>query len=170
MGASKLELMHDHIRAIHRALTGNDLPPPPLPPEPLVAPSIDEVVRAFAELETLARSLPYVAERVPPFCFTPPLDLLGTEREMIIELGVPGVERGGVEVDLQGERLMVWGARSIDVPFDGCVYFHAELPRGLFRREVRLPGPGSGRPRVEVENGIVRVRVAKPAKSSLPQA
>jgi HSP20 family protein len=170
MRGSRLELMHDHVRAIHRAITGSDPPEPALLAEGASVPSIEQVGRDFAELEALARSLPFIAERVSPFSFAPPFDLIGTERELIVELGVPGIDREGVEVDLDGDRLIVWGARSIAMPLDGRVYFHAELPRGPFRREIRLPVVASGRPRVEVENGIVRVRVAKPAKTSLPQA
>jgi HSP20 family molecular chaperone IbpA len=169
MAATRLELMHDHIRAIHRAITGSDPPERPVPDEPS-PPSLEQLARDFAELETLARALPFIAERVPPFSFAPPLDLIGTERETVVELGVPGIDRNGVEVELEGDRLIIWGARSIEMPFDGRIYFHAEMPRGPFRREVRLPYPVTGRPRVEVENGIVRVRISKPAKSPLPQA
>jgi len=184
MRVSHLELMHDHVRAIHRAVTGTDPPPSATatpttataktatatrPPEPI---TIDKLATDFAELETMARSLPFIAERVPPFSFSPPFDLIGTERELIVELGVPGVDREGVEATLDGDRLVITGARSITASLDGRIYLHAELPRGPFRREVVLPGVVGigGRARVEIDNGIVRVRVAKPSKTQLPQA
>jgi HSP20 family protein len=170
MRASRLELMHDHVRAIHRAITGSDPPQTAPPDEGGATRDLERVARDFAELEALARSLPIIAERVPPFSFAPPLDLISTERETIVELGVPGIDRTAIDVDLEEDRLTVFGARSIDMPLDGRIYLHAEMPRGPFRREVRLPAAGSGRPRVEVENGILRIRVAKAAKSSLPQA
>ena len=171
MRPSNLELMHDHVRAIHRAVTGSDPPEPAPQAAGAVAVTVDKLAGDFAELEALARALPFVAERVPPFSFKPPFDLIGTEREWVIALGVPGVDRESVDATLDGERLTVSGARSISAALDGRVYVHAELPRGPFRREVRLPGlVAAGRARVEVDNGIVRVRVAKPAKTSLPQA
>lgn len=171
MRPSNLELMHDHVRAIHRAVTGSDPPPPSTPAAGATAPTVDQVAGDFAELEALARALPTVAERVPPFSFAPPFDLIGTERELVVELGVPGVDHESVDATLDGDRLIVSGARSISAALDGRIYLHAELPRGPFRREVRLPGlVAAGRARVEVDNGIVRVRVAKPSKSSLPQA
>ncbi len=169
MRASRIEMMHDHVRAIHRALTGGDPPAAPNA-EPGAAPTPETVTRQFAELEALARAIPRIAERVPPFSFAPPLDLIDTERDIIVELGVPGVERDDVEVELGEEALVVSGARSTGAALDGRIYLHAEMPRGPFRREVRLPSPTSGRPRVEVESGVVRVRLAKPSKSSLPQA
>ncbi len=171
MRPSTLELMHDHVRAIHRAITGNDPPAATAAASPSEPITIEKLAGDFAELEALARSLPFVAERVPPFSFAPPLDLIGTEREVIVELGVPGVDREGVEATLDGDRLVITGARSISAALDGRIYLHAELPRGPFRREVRLPGvAGAGRARVEVDNGLVRVRVAKTSKSPLPQA
>ena len=171
MRPSNLELMHDHVRAIHRSVTGRE-PPDPAPRKESTAPTFDDVARDFAALEAMARSIPNVAERVPPFSFAPPFDLIGTERELIVELGVPGVDPESVDATLDGDRLIVSGARSISAALDGRIYLHAELPRGPFRREVRLPGmaAAAGRARVEVDNGIVRVRVAKPSKTSLPQA
>jgi HSP20 family protein len=170
MRPSNLELMHDHVRAIHRAVTGSDPPEPRASATGTDAPTIERVTHGFAELEASARSLPFVAERVPPFSFAPPLDLIGTERELIVELGVPGVDHEGVEAVLDEDHLIITGARSISAALDGRIYLHAELPRGPFRRDVRLPGVVTGRPRIEIDNGIVRVRVAKPAKSPLPQA
>ncbi len=130
MRPSNLELMHDHVRAIHRAITGHD------PPQP----------------------------------DAPPFDVISTERELLVELGVPGVDRDAVDAVVDGERLVVTGARSPGMALDGRVYLHAELPRGPFRREIRLPAAVSGRPRVEVDNGIVRVRITRSSKSPLPQA
>ena len=110
MRPTSLELMHDHVRAIHRAVTGSDPPEPATPTAPTEPITADRVANDFAALEALARSLPFVAERVPPFSFAPPLDLIGTERELVIELGVPGVDREGVDATLEGMPL---GEKSV---------------------------------------------------------
>jgi HSP20 family molecular chaperone IbpA len=169
MRASRLELMHDHVRAIHRSVTGRE-PPDPRPRDESTAPTFDDVERDFAELEAMARSIPNVAERVPPFSFAPPLDVIGTERELQLELGVPGIERNDVEVEVIGGELIVAGARSAPATLDGRIYFHAEMPRGPFRRAVPLPESVSGAPRVEVENGIVRIKLARVTRAPLPRA
>jgi HSP20 family molecular chaperone IbpA len=170
MRASRIEMMHDHVRSIHRALTGGDPPAPAREDLPTETTTPEHVARKFAALEALARTIPQISERVPAFSFAPPFDLIDTEREVIVELGLPGVAREDVDVDLEGDTLVVSGARSTGVALDGRIYLRAEMPRGPFRREVRLPSSTSGRPRIEVDNGLVRVRVAKPSKSSLPQA
>jgi HSP20 family molecular chaperone IbpA len=166
MRAGRLELMRDHVRAIHRSVTGRELPDP-TDPEDLRAPGYDEVMRRFAALEAMARTTGF-AERVAPFSFTPPLDVMGTEREIVIELGVPGIERGDVEVEMAERDLTIQGARN--PTHDGKIYFHAEMARGPFRRVVRLPEPTSGAVRIETENGIVRIRLVRAARSPLPRA
>jgi HSP20 family molecular chaperone IbpA len=169
MRASKIELMNDHVRAIHRSVTGTE-PPEPSAPGEAGAPTFEEVSRRFAELEAFARASPLIAERVPPFSFAPPLDVIGTERELLLELGLPGVERGDLEVEVEGGELIVSGARSVKPTLDGRIYFHAEMPRGPFRRVVPLPESTSGAPRVEVENGIVRIKLSRATKSPMPRA
>ena len=166
----RLELMHDHVRSIYRTVTGAELPQSEGGDGMEGVPALEEVERRFADLEAITRSLPAVAERVPPFWFMPPLDVIGTERELVVEMGVPGVEPSGVDVELQRGELWVRGARAPQRPVEGQIYFHAEMPRGPFSRVVRLPEPVSGAPRIEVENGIVRIRLARATRSPLPRA
>jgi HSP20 family protein len=170
MQPKRIEMMHDHVRAIHRALTGSDPPEVELPEGEAPEIDRDSVNRRFGDLEAMARAIPQLAERVPPFSFSPPLDVIGGEREVILELGVPGIERGDVEVQLDGDTLTISGARSIHQALGGRIYFHAEIPRGPFRRTFRLPEPTTGAPRVEVENGVIRVRLAKAVKAERPRA
>jgi len=173
MHASTFELMRDHVRAIYRALTGGDLP------EGLggertetaeTAPSPEEVSSRFMQLDALARTLPQVAERVPPFSFAPPLDAYGNDREIVVEVGVPGIEPGDVSVTLHAGTLVVEGSRDIEGLVNGQTYYRAEIPRGPFRRVLTLPQRTLGEPRVEVERGLIRVRLARPPKVAAARA
>jgi HSP20 family molecular chaperone IbpA len=169
MRATTLEMMHDHVRSIHRAVTGDDPPEPQSANEPQL-PGAETVAQRFAELESIARSSPFITERVPPFSFAPPIDVIGTEREIIIELGVPGVEAADVDVVPQEGALLITGARSTSQALDGRIYYHTEMARGPFRRLVKLPEAVSGPPRIQVEHGVIRIRLARASKSPLPQA
>jgi HSP20 family molecular chaperone IbpA len=170
MHASTFELMHEHIRSIYRALTGADLPDSATD-APSAAPlSPDAVARRFADLDAAARTIARVAERVPPFSFAPPLDAIDTERELVIEVGVPGVEKHDVAVELHGGELTVDGSRPGEREVNGRTYLHAELPRGPFHRVVRLPYPVAGEARVEVTHGLIRVRLTKPVKAAPAKA
>jgi HSP20 family molecular chaperone IbpA len=169
--ASTAELMRDQIRAIYHAVTGSDLPEreaqggaAPTPPP------AEEVSRRFAELEAWSRQVPSVAERVPPFSFAPPLDAYREDRELIVELALPGVEKSDVEVQLSGDLLSVSGVRAGGAIGNGRTYFHAEIPRGPFRRVILLPHPVMGEPRVTVERGVVRIQLAKAPKAAPAKA
>jgi HSP20 family molecular chaperone IbpA len=169
MRTTKLELMHDHVRAIFRAVSGGELSDVATAAE-TGTPTFEEVASRFAELEAITRSIPTLAERVAPFSFRPPLDVFGTERELVVELGVSGVERNDVEVEVAEGELVVSGVRPDPASSSGRVWFHAELARGPFRRVVRLPGPTTGSPVVTVENGVIRIRLTRASKSPLPRA
>jgi HSP20 family molecular chaperone IbpA len=173
MHTTTLELMHDHVRAIYRVLTGSDLPEKAQEPEPAPtgeAPPLDLVAQRFADLEMVARTIPLVAERVPPFSFAPPLDAIGTDKELIIEIAISGIERRDVDVELSDGLLVISGSRAGELPVDGRIYYHAEIPRGPFRRVVRLPHAVTGAPRVDVEQGLVRVRLTKATPATRAKA
>jgi HSP20 family molecular chaperone IbpA len=168
MREATVAMMLDHVRAIHRAVTGAEPPDDVVHEDSGVAPTASAVAGRFAELESLVRSLPAIAERVPQFSFSPPADIIATEREIIVELGLPGVEARDVHAELRGGTLIVSGVCHRDRA--ARVWLRAELPCGPFRRALPLPLPVGGGPRVEVDRGVVRVRLAKRPKASLPQA
>ena len=162
MQRKPFELMRDHVRDIYHAVTGSEIPEPEQPAEgPSTEVSADAVLRLFADLEATARAIPTVSERVPPFSFAPPIDAIEDERELIIEVAVPGVERDDVEVALQDDLLVVSGARVSALATNGHWFRHAEIARGPFRRVVRLPPGIHGQPTVKVERGIIQVHVVK---------
>src|SRR4051812_19584212 len=113
MQSSTVDLMRDQVRAIFRALTGTELPAVETKHAPSETPiSAEEVARRFADLEALARSPPAVTERVPPFSFSPPIDVFEDDRGLLVEVAVPGADKDDVKVELDGERLNISGVRS----------------------------------------------------------
>ena len=125
-----IEVMRTQVRAIHRALTGNELPELEMATEPEAGEpqeSDDSIVRRFLELEAVMRTLPAVAERVPPFSFTPPLDVIAGDETVILELAIPGIARGDVAVEAVPGGLIVTGIRRDEHAAEGRT-FHAEIP------------------------------------------
>ena len=161
MQPSTIELMHDQVRAIYRAMTGEEMPEPEAPEEAELPPSVDEVARRFADLELLARQVPTVVSRVPPFSFEPALDIIGTYNHVLVEVAVPGIKRDDVTVICTGETVVVWGTRGGESAADGRCFHHAEIPRGPFHRVVPLPCSVTKEPRVDVERGLIRIRLDK---------
>jgi len=172
-----IESMRAQVRTIYRALTGRDLPEqevaqqaqastPAIPPE-------EELTRSFAELEALVRTAPALAEKVPPFSFTPALDVIGGDNECVIEVAVPGIERGDITVECSNGTLVVSGIRRPAAESGDRSYSHTEIPCGPFYRDLRLPFPVRGEPAVELDDGLLRVRVrsaAQETRGTLPDA
>jgi HSP20 family molecular chaperone IbpA len=171
MQRQTFELMFDQVRATFRALTGGELPEAaPRASWPPGADGVGEVLRAFAELEAWVRLSGALAERVPPFAFTPAADVYEWDKELVIELAAPGVAPEDVVVERAADTLVISGVRRGGRP-DGRHYRRAELPRGPFRRVIHVPHElVATQPRLEVEQGIVRVRLAKLRMDSMAQA
>ena len=157
-----LEIMRDQVSTIYRAVTGTNLPewePSASEPE---AP-LEEVTRSFAELEVLARTIPSLSERVPPFSFIPPLDALVDGEDLVIEVAVPGIERKDVTVECVDGMLVVSGIRRGHGGSDERTYSHGEIPCGPFYRTFRVPFPIDGEPAVDLQRGLLRVRLKRSA-------
>lgn len=66
MHSELIEIMRDPVSTIYRAMMGTALPELQSSSEPKA--SFEAVMRSFAELEALARTLLVLAERLPRFC------------------------------------------------------------------------------------------------------
>jgi HSP20 family protein len=71
----------------------------------------------------------------------PPLDMLETEREVLVLVALPGVNPAAVEAALDGGDLVVAGTRILPAELRTAVIHRLELPQGRFERRLRLP-PG----------------------------
>jgi HSP20 family molecular chaperone IbpA len=162
-----IDIMREEVRAIFRAVTGTDMPEPVVPAS-APAPAEDEVTRSFADLEAAARLIPEVQERVPPFSFTPPLDVFEDKETLVFTLAVPGIDRDDVSVELRGDVLLISGVRRGEPVWNGHAQLHAEIPRGPFQRSVRLATPVAADLKVEIDRGLVRIQLSK--KPAAPPA
>jgi HSP20 family molecular chaperone IbpA len=84
----------------------------------------------------LFRPLGSVA-RMP--AWEPPVDMLETEREVLVLVALPGVNPDRVEAILDGSDLVVAGTRVLPSELRTAVIHRLELPQGRFERRVRLP-------------------------------
>lgn len=94
------------------------------------------------EVERLFHDLVY--QRHPASHFgephwSPPCDLLVSDREARVIVELPGVPREAVKVTLHGRVLEVTGRRAAPVEPQGAHYHRAEIFFGEFRRTIELP-------------------------------
>jgi len=101
-----------------------------------------EACEMLARAERLHRELfrpTGLAARVP--AWEPPVDILETEREVIVLVALPGVNPDQVEAAVDGTDLVVSGTRVLPAELSSAVIHRLELPQGRFERRLRLP-PG----------------------------
>jgi HSP20 family molecular chaperone IbpA len=164
-----IESMRDQVCTIYRALTGTDMPDSEPPDSEAPAP-LDAVTHAFAELEALVRADPRLAAKVPPFSFTPSLDAILNDDELIVEVAVPGIERDDVTVQNAEGMLVISGIQRGHRGSAGETYSHAEIPRGPFYRAFHIPFPVDEEPAVALEHGLLRVRLRSSAQPQTAQS
>jgi len=71
----------------------------------------------------------------------PPVDVLETEREVLVLAALPGVDVAKVEAAIEGATLVIAGTRTLPAELHSAVIHRLELPQGRFERRVPLP-PG----------------------------
>jgi HSP20 family protein len=95
-----------------------------------------EVRRLFQEMIHQpwgGRGLPE-ATQWQPCC-----DIAETEKEIIVEIELPGVERKDVRVEVEDSILRITGERRSAVARRGQQYYRMERSYGRFERQIRLP-------------------------------
>jgi HSP20 family molecular chaperone IbpA len=74
-----------------------------------------------------------------PGTWEPPVDILETEREVLLFFALPGVSIDKVEAIIDGTDLVVAGTRVLPPQLRTAIIHRIELPQGRFERRVRLP-------------------------------
>ena len=108
--------------------------------------------------------------RMQTVAFKPPLDVIADDDAVILELVVPGVDRSDVRVERVEGGLMVHGVRPDAGAGDRGAYHYAETPRGPFARAIPVPFALDGDPPVELERGVLRIRLSVPKREAEQQS
>lgn len=99
------------------------------------------------------------ASRLP--AWEPPVDVLETEREVLVLMALPGVDSERVEAVIDESDLVVGGSRELPAALRTAIIHRLELPQGRFERRVRLPaGRYTGVQRSTV-NGCLLITLQK---------
>ena len=77
------------------------------------------------------------AARLPTW--EPPVDVLETERAVLVLVALPGVNPERVEASIEGGDLVFSGMRLFPPEMRTAIIHRLELPQGRFERRVRLP-------------------------------
>jgi HSP20 family molecular chaperone IbpA len=91
----------------------------------------------------------------------PPVDILETEREILIVAALPGVSEDSIEVATESGELVFEGIRTLPAELQTAVIHRMELPQGRFERRVRLPAGAYGVIRRSTVDGCLLITIQK---------
>ena len=101
------------------------------------------------------------AARTPTW--EPPVDVLVTERELLIYVALPGVDAREVKAVIDGATLVVSGRRVLPASLQHAAIHRLELPQGRFERHVPLPAGRYAGSHVSSERGCLVISLEKAA-------
>ncbi len=95
---------------------------------------------------------------------TPPANISAGENEYVVELDMPGVDKSGLEIMVDGNELTIIGRRKTDLPERQPCY--CESPMADYRRAFELgPDVDTAKINAEMKQGVLRLRLPKSEKA-----
>ena len=93
--------------------------------------------------------------------WTPPVDILETENELLLRMDVPDIQLKDVEIRLENDTLTVKGERKFEQP-QGKGYHRIERSYGTFARSFTLPNTVDvEKVRADYKNGVLAITLPK---------
>ncbi|MDO8396939.1 MAG: Hsp20/alpha crystallin family protein [Bradyrhizobium sp.] len=133
-----------------------------MPPKDPINWMLSDAIETLARAERLQQQFlnlrPLAGSREPSW--EPPIDVLETEREVLIFIALPGVNPDEVEAEIDQGVLVVSGHRVLPPELRNARILRLELPQGRFERRIKLP---LGRYTISrfATNGCIGLRLAK---------
>jgi HSP20 family protein len=96
----------------------------------------------------------------------PAMDLLETEDHLVLRGDLPGMTEDDVDIEIKDNVLTVSGERKAEHEDKGEGYHRVERAFGGFSRSLTLPvGVDAGQVEANFDNGVLEVRIPKPAEA-----
>ena len=94
--------------------------------------------------------------------FAPSIDISETEKQFIIDVEVPGINKKDIDLNIENDMLTISGERSFEKEEEGKQYHRVESHYGSFNRSFRLPdNVDSETIKATYKNGILNITVDK---------
>jgi len=120
---------------------------------------LSEAIETLTRAERLHTRLFSLQSSEAP-SWEPPVDVLETDREILIFVALPGVDPDQVDAIIENGTLTISGHRVLPSELRNALIRRLELPQGRFERRIVLP---AGRYVVSrhASNGCVVLRLSK---------
>jgi HSP20 family protein len=94
----------------------------------------------------------------------PPANISATDSEYLLELEMPGVDKDGLDVTLEGNNLIVTGRRKKDIPEGELLY--SESPQADYRRVFEFgTDVDASKITAEMDQGVLKLHLPKSEKA-----
>jgi HSP20 family protein len=126
----------------------------------MLSDAFETLARAERMHQQFLKLRPWAGAEEPSW--EPPIDVLETDREVLILIALPGVDPDEVEAAIEGDALVISGRRVLPAELRNARIHRLELPQGRFERRIALP---LGRYTITrfASYGCVGLRLAKSA-------
>jgi HSP20 family protein len=106
------------------------------------------------------RGVPVEAEELEKW--TPSIDIIEREKDVVVKAQVPGVKKEDVRVSLSGNLMTIKGETKHEEKEEKGDYYRCEISRGAFSRMVTLPADVDEKnAKAELRDGMLVVTVPK---------
>ena len=118
----------------------------------------------MSNVAELQRETARPAELVNRGFVTPPVNIYGNENEYVLEVEMPGLDKSGLEVTVEGNELTIVGRRKTETT-QGEPYY-SETPQANFRRMFELrPDIDTSKINAQMEQGVLKLRLPRSEKA-----
>ena len=94
--------------------------------------------------------------------FAPSMDIYQTEKDVVAEVSLPGVDPKNIEVAITNDVLTIIGKSEKKSEVDDKNYYRKEVRCGSFQRSVALPATvNCDQAKAEYKDGILKVVIPK---------
>lgn len=119
-----------------------------------------EALAMLARAERIHRGIFALTPASRP-AWEPPVDVLETDKEVLIFVALPGVDPERVETVIEGPDLIIAGRRVLPPQLRTAAIHRLELPQGDFERRVSLPAGRYDGVARSVSDGCLLIKLHK---------
>jgi HSP20 family protein len=102
-----------------------------------------------------------IAAPMPELSWEPPVDIIGTDSEILITVALPGVDPDAMKVSVDADGISVVGFRRPSAIPRGSRVHRLEIPYGKFERRIRVQEALLPLDRSELANGCLTLKFSK---------
>jgi HSP20 family protein len=125
----------------------------------------DRMTRLFDE--TLSRIL---KEEGPQRVWSPPVDILEREDEVVLKVDLPEVNQNDIEIKVEEDTLIIQGERKFIKETSAVNYLQIERPYGTFQRTFTVPKMiNRDKIKAAYKDGVLQVILPKRREGHLKQ-